>query len=82
MRLERPAEKAGLSYFTGGCFVSSSPRDASLTLQLLSLTSKIGYFAGSIGCFILARPRIAKYFDWLTSGVFASLGLRLALAER
>jgi len=42
----------------------------------------VGYFAGSIGSFILARPRVARYFDWLTAGVFASLGVRLALAER
>ena len=39
-------------------------------------------FLVAIGSFILARPRIAKYFDWLTAGVFASLGMRLALAER
>ena len=42
----------------------------------------IGYFSGSIGSFILTRPKIAKYFDWLTAGVFASLGIRLAFAER
>jgi threonine/homoserine/homoserine lactone efflux protein len=42
----------------------------------------IGYFSGSIGCFILARPALAKYFTWLTAGVLASLGVRLALAER
>ena len=51
-------------------------------LQAIVIFSLIGYFSGSIGSFILARPRIAKYFDWLTAGVFASLGVRLALAER
>ncbi len=50
--------------------------------QAVVIFCLIGYFAGSIGSFILARPRIARYFDWLTSGVFASLGVRLALAER
>jgi len=42
----------------------------------------IGYFSGSIGNYLLARPKIAAYFDWLTAGVFASLGVRLALSER
>lgn len=51
-------------------------------VQAVIIFSLIGYFAGSIGNFILARPRIARYFDRLTAGVFASLGIRLALAER
>ncbi len=51
-------------------------------VQAVIIFSLIGYFSGGIGSFILARPRIAKYFDWLTAGVFASLGVRLALAER
>lgn len=50
--------------------------------QAVVIFCLIGYFAGSIGSFILARPRIARYFDWLTAGVFAALGMRLALAER
>jgi len=70
-----------------------SPRAGHVPLQMLVLGfifmaqavvifCLIGYFAGSIGSFILARPRVARYFDWLTAGVFASLGVRLALAER
>ncbi|GLI40089.1 LysE family translocator [Geobacter hydrogenophilus] len=51
-------------------------------VQSVVLFCLLGYFAGSIGSFILARPRIARYFDWLTAGVFLSLGVRLALAER
>jgi threonine/homoserine/homoserine lactone efflux protein len=51
-------------------------------VQAVIIFCLIGYFSGSIGSFILARPKIAKYFDWLTAGVFASLGVRLALAER
>ncbi len=51
-------------------------------VQAVAIFSLIGYFAGSIGSLLLARPRIAMYFDWLTVGVFTSLGLRLALAER
>lgn len=51
-------------------------------LQAIVIFSLIGYFSGSIGNLILTRPRIAKYFDFLTAGVFASLGIRLALADR
>ncbi|MBI2354838.1 MAG: LysE family translocator [Deltaproteobacteria bacterium] len=51
-------------------------------LQAVVIFSLIGYFSGGIGSFILARPRIARYFDCLTAGVFASLGVRLALAQR
>lgn len=51
-------------------------------LQAIVIFCLIAYFAGSVGQFILSRPKIAKYLDWLTAGVFISLGLRLALAER
>lgn len=51
-------------------------------LQAVVIFSLIGYFAGSIGRFLLAKPRIARQFDRLTAGVFASLGIRLALAQR
>lgn len=51
-------------------------------LQAVIIFCLIGYFSGSIGAFILARPKLARQFDRLTAGVFASLGIRLALAER
>lgn len=51
-------------------------------VQAVVIFTLIGYFSGTIGTFILARPRLAQRFDWLTAGVFASLGIRLALAER
>lgn len=72
-------------------FVSPATRYFPLQMLLLGLIFMvqaviifclIGYFSGCIGNFILARPKIAKYFDWLTVGVFVSLGVRLALAER
>jgi threonine/homoserine/homoserine lactone efflux protein len=50
--------------------------------QAVIIFCLIGYFSGSIGGFLLARPKVAKYFGWLTAGVFASLGARLALAQR
>ncbi|SNB44707.1 LysE family translocator [Geobacter sp. DSM 9736] len=51
-------------------------------VQAIVIFSLIGYFSGSLGRAVLAKPRIARYFDWLTAGVFASLGVRLALAQR
>jgi len=50
--------------------------------QAVIIFTLIGYFSGSIGNYLLARPGIARRFDWLTAGVFASLGVRLALSER
>jgi threonine/homoserine/homoserine lactone efflux protein len=50
--------------------------------QAVIIFTLIGLFSGGIGDFLLARPAIARRFDWLTAGVFASLGIRLALAER
>jgi threonine/homoserine/homoserine lactone efflux protein len=51
-------------------------------VQAVIIFCTIGFFSGVIGSFILERPRIARRFDWLTAGVFASLGVRLALTER
>ncbi len=51
-------------------------------LQAIVIFSLIGYFSGGIGRYLMARPALAKYFDRLTAGVFASLAIRLALTER
>lgn len=51
-------------------------------LQAVIIFSTIGWFSGTIGRLIAAKPRSARYFDWLTAGVFALLGVRLALTER
>lgn len=50
--------------------------------QAVVVFSCIGFLSGSIGDTIRKRPRIARWFGWVTAGVFASLGIRLALAER
>lgn len=72
-------------------FVSPGSESASLQMFLLGLLfmaqavvvfTVIGWLSGSVGHVILKRPRIARWFGWLTAGVFASLGVRLALAER
>jgi threonine/homoserine/homoserine lactone efflux protein len=72
-------------------FISPGSERASLQMFFLGLVfmaqavvvfSVIGWLSGSVGHLILKRPRIARCFGWLTAGVFASLGVRLALAER
>lgn len=51
-------------------------------LQAMLLFCLLGYFSGGIGNRLLSRPGLAKYFDWLTAGIFASLGIRLAFTTR
>ncbi len=50
--------------------------------QAVVIFSLIGWFSGSIGRQLLSRPHISKHFNRLTAGVFASLGLKLALSGR
>jgi threonine/homoserine/homoserine lactone efflux protein len=51
-------------------------------LQAVVIFSLIGWFSGTVGRQLLAKPHIAKYFDRLTAGVFAALGLKLVLSGR
>ncbi|MDD5350542.1 MAG: hypothetical protein PHQ12_10060, partial [Chthoniobacteraceae bacterium] len=51
-------------------------------LQAVCLFSVVGYLSGGFGDLLSRRPGIAKYFAWLSAGVFASLGLKLALSQR
>jgi threonine/homoserine/homoserine lactone efflux protein len=51
-------------------------------VQAVVVFSVIGWLSGSVGHVIMKRPRIARWFGRLTAGIFASLGIRLALAER
>jgi len=51
-------------------------------LQAVAIFSLIGWFSGTVGRQLLAKPYIARYLDRLTAGVFAGLGLKLVLSER
>jgi len=51
-------------------------------LQAALIFSLIGYFSGRVGERVLGRPKIARFFSWLSAGIFGTLGLRLALAQR
>jgi len=72
-------------------FVSPGEESAALQMLLLGLLfmaqavvlfGAIGWLSGSVGNLILRRPRMARWFSRLSAGIFASLGIRLALAER
>jgi len=51
-------------------------------LQAALIFSAIGYFSGRVGEYFLGRPRIARGFSGLSAGIFATLGIRLALSQR
>jgi threonine/homoserine/homoserine lactone efflux protein len=51
-------------------------------VQAIVIFTTIGFFSGSVGNYVLTRPQVARAFSWLSAGIFAALGLRLALAER
>lgn len=51
-------------------------------IQAVIIFSLIGWFSGTIGRYLLSKPGLSRYFNWLTAGIFASLGVRLALSER
>ncbi len=55
-----------------------------LTFALLTwmVFSLLGYFSGTLGNWLGAKPGFAKALRWLTGGVLIGLGLRLALPER
>jgi threonine/homoserine/homoserine lactone efflux protein len=51
-------------------------------LQAVMIFSLFGWFSGTIGGYFLSKPGLSRCFDWLTAGIFVSLGIRLALSER
>jgi len=70
-------------------FVSGRSGDTSWQIFILGMVfmvqgavvfSAIGYLSGSVVNLVVRKPLIARYFGWLTASVFASLGVRLALA--
>jgi len=50
--------------------------------QALVIFTIIGFFSGSVGGWLQRRPKAGLYFNRLAGGIFALLGLRLALVER
>lgn len=51
-------------------------------LQGLIIFTTIGLLSGSISNYLLKKPAISKTFSWLTAGILATLGIRLALARQ
>ena len=72
-------------------FADPAAGDAAPQLLVLGLTfalltwmifSALGYFSGSLGNWLVSRPKLADGLRWLTGGVLIGLGLRLALPDR
>jgi threonine/homoserine/homoserine lactone efflux protein len=51
-------------------------------LQGVIIFTAIALFSGTLGNYLARNPQVARYFAWLSSGIFASLGIRLALSQR
>ena len=49
-------------------------------LQAALIFTVIGFFSGSLGDYVIRKPAVARCFSWVSAGIFASLGVRLALA--
>ena len=72
-------------------FVSGNPQHVALEMIFLGLIfmvqsvvifTAIGVLSGQIGNYLLKKPRLARKFSLATAGIFAAIGVRLALAER
>ncbi len=72
-------------------FVSGNSQDVALEMIFLGLIfmvqsvvifTAIGVLSGQIGNYLLKKPRLARKFSLATAGIFAAIGVRLALAER
>ncbi|MEW6521074.1 MAG: LysE family translocator [Thermodesulfobacteriota bacterium] len=50
-------------------------------VQGMIIFISIGLLSGAIGNYLLRKPGAARVFSWLTAGIFATLGIRLALAR-
>jgi len=51
-------------------------------IQGMIIFTTIGLLSGTIGNYLLNKPKVSRIFSWLTAGIFATLGIRLALAQK
>lgn len=65
----------------GGLSLQMLILGAIFMVQAVVIFSLFGWFSGTIGTRLFARPHLARKLNLLTAGVFAALGVRLALAE-
>ena len=72
-------------------FIDKGSSNISLQMVVLGFTfalfglcflTFVGYFAGSIGAWLLRKPQYTKTFRWITGSILISLGSHLALAEQ
>ena len=55
-----------------------------LTFALLTwmIFSALGYCSGSLGNWLVSRPKFADVLRWSAGGILIGLGMRLALPDR
>lgn len=72
-------------------FVSQGSGNVALEMIMLGLIfmvqgmiifTTIGLLSGAIGNYLLKKPKVSRIFSWLTAAIFATLGIRLALAQK
>jgi threonine/homoserine/homoserine lactone efflux protein len=51
-------------------------------IQAIVIFCTVGTFSGSFGHHLLRQPKTSKYLGWVSAGILAGLGIRLALVER
>ncbi len=77
---------AFLPQFANPAAAGAAPQLLALGLTFALLTwvifSVLGFFSGSLGNWLVSRPKLADGLRWLTGSVLISLGLRLALPDR
>lgn len=52
------------------------------SLQTVLIFSAIGYYAGTLGGWLRARPAVGRWLDRVTGVLFIAIGIRLALTEK
>jgi threonine/homoserine/homoserine lactone efflux protein len=72
-------------------FVSQGSGNVALEMIMLGLIfmvqgmiifTTIGLLSDAIGNYLLKKPKVSRIFSWLTAAIFATLGIRLALAQK
>ena len=51
-------------------------------VQGVVIFTLIALLSGYVGDYLTRKPKVSRLFAWLSAGIFASLGFRLALAQR
>lgn len=64
----------------GGVNLQMALLGITFTAQAAVIFSLFGYFSGTLGSHIIARPRLSAWMDRITGIIFLALGLRLIIS--